>query len=104
MGLFRNKCKIRTTYLIGTEGILLELHTRKCLSFYFIARKLFASMVLIDALSPQVEGKWSHSGGLIRLGTPQRGRPARPQLQSHLDGQKYTHNTQAHAHAACTHT
>lgn len=60
-------------------------------------------MVLIDAVSPQVERKWSHSGGLINLGTPQRGRPAGPQLQSHLDGSKYTHNTQADAHAARTH-
>lgn len=60
-------------------------------------------MVLIDAMSPQVEGKWSHSGGLINLGAPQRGRPAGPQLQSHLDGSKYTNNTQAHTHAARTH-
>lgn len=60
--------------------------------------------MLTDAVSPQVEGKWSHSGGLIKLGTPQRGRPAGPQLQSHLDEQKYAHDTQAHAHAARTHT
>lgn len=51
----------------------------------------------------QDEGTRGHGGGLVALGAPQRGRPASPQLQSHLDVSTHTDGAQTLTRATRTH-